>query len=410
MLAYLHTFHNGLKLIYHHSQGVITHCGLMIGAGSINEPPGKAGLAHFIEHMIFKGTGKRNAFHVLNRLEAVGGDLNAYTTKEETCVHASVMNMHFERAAELLFDIVFNPVFPEKEIRIEKDVVLDEISSCYDNPAEQIFDDFECMIFKNKPLGYPILGSRESIEGINRVDLLNFVRENYQPSNVVFSYVGELSFEKVCKIIEKLLPSGKHKKTVGRSSVYARTKGRHEVMERPYAHSHYIFGGRAYSLKSSKRFALFLINNILGGPGLSSRLNLNIREKYGYTYHIESGFHTFTDTGIFHIYFATENKHFEKCLKLVKKEIDRFKYEPLSEARLSSYKYQLKGQIAIAQESRAALMLNNARHILNYGKPLDVNDVLRRIDAVTVDDILEVSDEIFNFSNMSSMMYKQSGT
>lgn len=404
----MHVFPSGLQLVYHHSPGAISHCGIMIGAGSRHEPEGKSGLAHFIEHVIFKGTHKRNAYQVLNRLECVGGDLNAYTTKEETCVHASMLHLHFDRAVELLSDIVFNPSFPVKEVEVERGVVLDEINSYLDNPSEQIFDDFECMVFKGQAIGNPILGTIESVNSFRRNDLLRFTKANYKTDRMVFSYVGGLSFEVVKASVDQHMSlrrnseralSARRRPSTGKKAV--------RVLDRNTAHDHFICGVKAYGANSNKRFALFLLNNILGGPGMSSRLNMNIREKHGYTYHIESGYHTFSDTGLFHIYFATESAFFEKCHGLVRKELDRLMKDRISQSRMASYQYQLKGQIALGQENRAGYMLNNARNVMLYGKPLDLNQVMRKIDALKPSDLMEVANELFSDDRMSSLHYRQ---
>ncbi|MFN5325031.1 MAG: M16 family metallopeptidase [Bacteroidota bacterium] len=405
----LHVFPNGLKLVYHHSPGTVSHCGLMILAGGRNEPDGKVGLAHFIEHVIFKGTKKRNAFQVLNRLESVGGELNGYTTKEETCIHASMLHLHFERAVELIADIVLNPSFPDKEIAVEKGVVLDEINSYLDNPSEQIFEDFEAMVFKGHPVGNPILGTETSVRSFSRKDLLEFTKLNYISNRMVFSYVGALPLGLVVDVVESNFKvRGKDSKILKQAAGLRRLKPVNKVLQRPTAHDHFICGGRAYGSKSPKRFALFLLNNILGGPGMNSRLNLKIREKYGYTYQIESSYNTFSDCGIFSIYFATDPVFFSRCRDLVWKEVHELQRNRISKIKLHSYKYQLKGQIAIAQENRPGFMLNNARNVLLYGRPMDLVSVMKGIDGVTSNEIMDVANEIANTDQMSSLHYKSS--
>lgn len=404
----MHVFPSGLRLVYHPSQGAISHCGIMIGTGTRHEPSDKNGLAHFIEHVIFKGTRKRTAYQVLNRLESVGGDLNAYTTKEETCIHASLLHEHFERAVELLSDIVFNPSFPNKEVEVERGVVLDEINSYLDNPSEQIFDDFECMVFKGLPLGNPILGTADSVKSFHRNDLLKFTKANYTTDRMVFSYVGDLSFEEVKTCVARHMNA--HRKSGKEPASQKRNpsnKNVVRVINRHTAHDHFICGGKAYAANSNKRFGLFLLNNILGGPGMSSRLNMNIREKHGYTYHIESGYHTFSDTGLFHIYFATESGFFDKCHALVRKELDKLMRDRISSSRMAMYQYQLKGQIALGQENRAGYMLNNARNMMLYGKPMDLQQVMRKIDALTPSDLMEIANELFAADRLSALHYKR---
>ncbi|MBL0343569.1 MAG: insulinase family protein [Bacteroidetes bacterium] len=405
MKSLTHVLKNGIRMVYLENQSPVSHCGLMVGAGSRNEVQGKEGLAHFIEHVLFKGTKKRKAYQVLNRLEVVGGELNAYTTKEETCVHASFMPVHFERAVELIADIVFNSEFPEKEIEKEKEVVIDEINSYMDNPMEQIYDDFECLIFKGKPLGNPILGTHKSVKAYTRKDILRFMKENYINQNIVFSYTGDLSFQNVVAVVEKYFSSNGHSGKLVKSKTTSAV-GKSSVTEpKKTIQAHYIAGSLAYSSHSAKRFPLFLMNNILGGPGMNSRLNMNIREKYGFTYHIESAYVPFTDCGLFNIYLATERKFLEKSIKLVDKEFDKLKQNRIGSNQLERFKYQLKGQIAISQENKAGVMLNNAKSLLNYNKPLNIEEVFRKIDEVTSTQILEVANEVLNASQISSLLY-----
>jgi predicted Zn-dependent peptidase len=396
---------NNLRLAYIFSPGSISHCALMIGAGGRDEPENKPGLAHFLEHVMFKGTKNRNAYQVLNRLEVVGGELNAYTTKEETCIHASVLNEHFERAAELISDIVFHPTFPEKEIKKEKEVVLDEIHSYLDNPTEQIFDDFESMIFTGHPLGKPILGTESSVKSFTRRDVTGFVSENYLLSRMVFSYCGNLPLEKVEKMVKKYFSIGNNNSFKSSTIAPGKKTAKHLTENRNVSHAHLICGSKAYPLKSNKRFALYQLNNILGGPGMNSRLNMNIRERNGLTYHVESGYAPFKDTGLFHVYLASDTKHLNRCIDLVNKEFRKLKEEKISPAQMTRYKYQLKGQIAISQENRAGVMLNNAKSVLNYNKPLNITELFKKIDAVTPQEVMDVANEMLQEKKLSSLVY-----
>jgi len=399
---------NGVRIVYLHNPGPVSHCGLMIGAGSRDESSGKAGIAHFIEHVLFKGTKKRKAFQILNRLEIVGGELNAYTTKEETCVHASFLNEHFERATELIADIVFNSQFPDKEIEKEKEVVLDEIHSYMDNPMEQIYDDFECQIFKNHPLGNPVLGTESTVRSFTRKDIIRFVESQYIPDNMVFSYTGNIAFEDVYNAVKEHLSSKKsHAVRQGKKSRKIQ-KAVNITQEKPVMQAHFITGSIAYSYNSKKRFPLFLMNNILGGPGMNSRLNMNVRERHGYTYNIESAYIPYRDAGLFNIYLATEKKFLDKALHLVNIELKRLRVEKISSAQMNRFKTQLKGQIAIAQENKAGVMLNNAKSILNYNRPVQIDEVFRKIDEITSTDIMEVANEVLNPGVISSLLYKPS--
>jgi len=405
METILNTYSSGLRLVYQHSPAHVAHCGLMIGAGCRDESAGKEGLAHFIEHVLFKGTARRKAWQVLTRLESVGGELNAYTTREETCVHASCMNVHFERAVELMGDIVFNSVFPEKEIEKEKEVVLDEILSYLDSPMDQIYDDFECQVFKGHPLGNPILGSEISVKGFNRMDILKFVKQNYHSGNMVFSYSGSHSFHEVNKMVSTYLIRNKKQIVHQKKSVKRLRKTGQEKVILPLKQAHYITGCAAYSFRDKRRFPMFLLNNILGGPGMNSRLNMNIRERYGFTYNIESGYVPYRDAGIFTIYLATEQKHFAKTLTLVNAETRKLREVKISASQLSRHKEQIKGQIAISQENRSGVMLNNAKSVLNYGQPVNIESVFKQLDKVTALEIQDVANEILAPDALGSLLY-----
>jgi len=400
---------NGIRIVYMPGESPVSHCGLMVGAGSRDELPGKEGLAHFIEHLLFKGTEKRKAYQVLNRLEVVGGELNAFTTKEETCLHASFLTEHTERAMELLADVFFHSVFPEKEMEKEKEVILDEINSYQDNPMEQIYDDFESMVFRGQPLGNPILGTPASVKAFKRNDLIRFVKNKYLNSNMVFSYTGSLSFKDIKLICEKYFGNEGHRQRTEKEKPTKVLKSRNLVEARKTIQAHYISGSVAYSAHSPRRFPLFLMNNILGGPGMNSRLNMNIREKYGYTYQIESSYIPFSDCGLFTVYLATEKKFLEKSIRLVEAEFSKLKNIRIGAAQLERYKYQMKGQLAIAQENKAGVMINNAKSVLNYNNPLKISDVFSKIDAITPSQILDVSNEILNESKLSSLLYNPMG-
>ncbi|HEX5002856.1 MAG TPA: pitrilysin family protein [Bacteroidia bacterium] len=401
----LQTYSSGLKLIYQYSPAHVAHCGLMIGAGCREETTGKEGLAHFIEHVLFKGTLKRKAWQVLTRLESVGGELNAYTTREETCVHASFMNIHLERSVELIGDIVFNSIFPEKEIEKEKEVVLDEILSYLDSPMDQIYDDFECQVFKGHPLGNPILGSENSVKGFTRKDILAFVKKHYRSDNMVFSYLGSHSFQEVDSMVSNYLIRNSRKAIEPKKIVKRLQKISREKVILPLKQAHFITGCAAYSFRDKRRFPMFLLNNILGGPGMNSRLNMNIREKYGFTYNIESGYVPYRDAGIFTIYLATEQKHFDKTVTLVNAETRKLREVKISGIQLSRHKEQIKGQIAISQENRSGVMLNNAKSVLNYGQPVNIESVFKHLDNVTSSAIQDVANEILAPAALGSLLY-----
>jgi len=404
-----HILPNGLCILHEHvPQSLVVHCGLLIGAGTRDENNGQEGLAHFIEHCLFKGTRKRKSYHILNRLEVVGGELNAYTTKEETCLHASVIPGYFERAVELITDLAFHSIFPEKELEKEKDVIVDEISAYLDTPYEQIFDDFEGMVYQGHPLGHPILGRESSIRAFKRKDLVEFIRHNYSPTRMVFAVSGPMSFDEAVSCCERYLDMGrrstfKHvRKPVRRYSPVAITQ------KRNVSQAHYIAGRPSYGLRHPHRFAMVLLNNLLGGPGMNARLNLHIREKYGITYTIETGYHTYTDNGIFHLYFATDEKNVEKTLRLAEKEFSMLMDKPISDRQLKQYKEQLIGQIRLAQENRLSVLLSMAKSRLNLGRILPLEEITAAIQEVTPAVIRQVAADMLSVEGRTVLMYSPS--
>lgn len=401
----VHTLKNGLRVLYvYQPESHVTHCGLLLRAGTRDELKGKEGLAHFIEHSLFKGTKKRKSFHILNRLEVVGGELNAYTTKEETCLHASVMSNYFERAAELIADVAFHSVFPAKEIEKEKEVILDEIRAYQDTPYEQIFDDFEGQLFKGHTLGHPILGTESSLKSFVRKDLLDYVSKMYDPASMVFAVSTNLTAEKVLPVIERYYSVSK-KGGARKRQPFAGYKKVKDEHPRSVSQIHYITGRPAYALKDPRRYGLVLFNNLLGGPGMNSRLNLNIREKYGYTYTIESGYHTYTDTGIFHIYFATDSGHYAKTEKLLQKELAVVCDQKFSERQLKQYKEQLIGQIQLAQENRLSVLLSMAKSLLNLGHIVPLSEINEKIRSVSAVQLREIATDILNPRYRSTLIY-----
>ncbi len=397
---------NGVKVLYNHDDKcVVTHCALMLGSGTRDESTGKEGLAHFIEHTLFKGTKKRKAYHILNCLETVGGELNAYTTKEETCLHATVMNQDLERAAELISDIVFNANFPEKELQKEKDVVIDEIHAYEDTPYEQIYDDFETLVFKGHTLGHPILGTVESVQNFKRKDILEYIKRQYHDGEMIFAVGGGVGKEKVMQIAEKYFSKGSRKSISVKRKLFKANKSVHLSAVKNTNQIHYITGCPAFSLSDKNRYTLILLNNILGGPGMNSKLNLNIREKFGYTYTIESGYHAYSDTGLFHIYFATDKKNFSKVRQLLDKELLKLIEQPMSERQFAQYKKQLIGQIVISQENRLNLLLGMAKSMLYFNKTFSLKEVSANIENISLADFIKVAKSILNSKHHSSLTY-----
>lgn len=400
------TLRNGIRVIHKETKGSeVSHCGLLINAGSRDESRNEQGLAHFIEHTIFKGTKKRKAFHILNRLDAVGGELNAYTSKEVTCVYASFLNIHGERAIELLADITFSSTFPEKEIAKEKDVIIDEINSYLDNPYEKIYDDFEEQIFAPHPIGRNILGTIESLKNIKRQNLVDFVLNHYATNRMVFSFVGDISAQRLEQLVEKHFSPIPLNTSKFKRKPFNSYKPSQKSEKKNTYQAHQIIGNIAYARAHKNRTGLVLLNNLLGGPAMNSRLNLAIREKYGFTYNLESNYSAYTDTGIFSIYLGTDNQHLEKTTQLVIKELNKLKNIKLGTQQLHSAKMQLTGQIALAQESKAELMLAIGKSLLFHNRVESMPEIYAKIEALTAENLIAIANEVFDEKQLSSLTF-----
>jgi predicted Zn-dependent peptidase len=385
---------------------MITHCGLIINTGSRDEKESEHGIVHLIEHMLFKGTARRKAYHVLSCLDDLGGELNAYTTKEETAIHASVLNRDFEKAADIISDIVFSSVFPEKEIEKEKDVIIEEINSYLDNPAELIFDEFEELVFEGYPIGRNILGTPESVKYFTQDSLIRFVSERYNPEGMVFCSVGNIPDEKILHIFNKYfgsVPFGK-KGTRRREKINYKPASVTKIKDT--YQNHCIIGNIAYDLKDKRRIGMFLLNNILGGHGLNSRLNMSLREKSGLAYNIESGYNAYSDTGVFSIYFGTESKNLEKCVSMAGKELARLRNVTLGTMQISKAKNQIKGYLARGYENHESLMLSLGKSMLVFNSIDTLEELCSKIDKITSSQLLETANEIFEPSRLSMLIYK----
>ncbi len=406
MELFLHTLNNGIRLVHYRIHGIVAHCGLMINTGSRDESSSEHGIAHFIEHMLFKGTQKRKAYHILSRLEDVGGELNAYTTKEETAVHASFMSEHYERAIEIISDITFNSTYPFKEIEKEKEVVLEEINSYRDNPAELIFDDFEELILRNQPIGRNILGTIDTVKSFSREKIFSFIANNYSTDQMVFCSVGNISNEKIIKlfnryfltITEKIIPSKTKNSWHYEPSSVTKKMDTYQ--------NHCIIGNVAYDLKDNRRMGMFLLNNILGGQGLNSRLNLSLREKNGFAYNVESSYNPYCDTGVFSIYFGTDSHNLGKSISIAEAELNKLRTVRLGTIQLSKAKNQIKGYLARGYENHESLMLSLGKSLLVFNKIDSIEDICRKIDNVTSSEILEIANDIFDRTKLSTLIYK----
>ena len=402
-----HKLSNGLRIIHRPFPSQISYCGLAINTGTRDEYPEEFGMAHFVEHMLFKGTRKRKAHHIAGRMENVGGELNAYTTKEETFIYATFLSEYFERATELLSDVVLHSTFPEHQIEKEKEVILDEINSYIDSPSELIFDDFENLLFPNHEIGHYILGTPQSLLTFNREMVEKFVTRQYTPANMIFFSFGKTPFSKVARMAEKyfnfsasehLLPKKREK------PVNTLTK-KHQLGKET-AQTHVVLGTRALDMFHPDRYALFLLNHILGGGAINSRLNNSLREKNGLVYTVESNLGLYTDTGVFAIYFACDHKYLERCLKLIEKEFQKLRRTPLSPAQLAVAKRQYKGQLGIASENNEFMALGMAKSYLHSNKSMSLEDIFAKIDAVSSEQMSEMANKFLFSDTLSQIIYQ----
>lgn len=436
-----YTLDNGLRIIHLPSDSQVVYCGYQINAGTRNEEPGEEGLAHFCEHVTFKGTERRKAWHILNCLESVGGDLNAYTNKEGTVYYSAILKEHIARAVDLLSDIVFHSVYPQAEIDKEVEVICDEIESYNDSPAELIYDEFENILFKGSPLGHNILGTAEQVRAFKTEDALRFTRKLYRPDNAIFFAYGDIDFKKLVKLIRKALAdddSGKlaeeklpqisqitqisgdensitteksvsSVKSVGPKnypSVGEEIAGQTIVMQKNTHQAHVMIGTRAYDVNDDRRMPLYLLNNMLGGPGMNAKLNLALREHNGLVYTVESTMVAYGDTGTWSIYFGCDEHDVKRCLRLVRKELDKFMQKPLSDAQLKAAKKQIKGQIGVACDNRENFALDFGKSFLHYGWEKNVDRLYEQVDAITAAQIQAVAQELFDKDRLTTLIFK----
>ena len=401
-----YTLPNGLRIIHEPTLSKVSYCGFAIDAGTRDEAENEQGMAHFVEHLIFKGTEKRKAWHILNRMENVGGDLNAYTNKEETVVYAAFLTEHLERALELLGDIVFHSTFPQHEIEKETEVIIDEIQSYEDNPSELIFDDFEDMIFRNHPLGRNILGKPDLLRSFRTEDVLSFTRRFYQPGNMVFFVQGQYDFKKIVRLAEKHLADVPAVTVDNQRVTPPLYVPERLVVPKDTHQAHVMIGSRGYNAYDDKRTALYLLNNILGGPGMNSKLNVSLRERRGLVYNVESNLTSYTDTGAFCIYFGTDIEDMDTCLKLTYKELKRMRDVKMTSSQLAAAKKQLIGQIGVASDNFENNALGMAKTYLHYHKYESSEVVFKRIETLTAEQLMEVANEMFAEEYLSTLIYK----
>lgn len=400
-----YTLPNGLRMIHMPAQSPVAYCGYAVNAGARDEEPQEHGLAHFVEHMIFKGTEHHKANYILNRIESVGGELNAYTTKEETFVYSIFMKEHFLRAFDLLTDLVFYSSFPEIEIEKEKDVILDEISSYEDSPSELIFDDFENLLYKEHALGHNILGEEETLERFSTTTGKSFMNRYYTPGNMVFFSMGDIPFNKIVKWAESLFstlpahssPQKRKAPTLSSASSLTMSKETHQA--------HVMIGSHAFSMFDEKRIPMFLLNNIIGGPGMNNRLNVSLREHNGLVYSVESNITSYTDTGLFSIYFGTDPKNKEKAIRLVHREIEKLHETKLTEKQLTAAKKQALGQLGVSIDNREGLFLNIGKSFLHYNFFASMEEVFNQINDITAEGILDIAQTVLAPDKLFMLSY-----
>ena len=410
------TLDNGLRMIHLPSASQVVWCGYEIAAGSRDELPGEEGLAHFCEHMTFKGTERRSALQVINALESVGGELNAFTNKENTVFYAAVTKEHFAKAVELLTDIVFHSQYPQQEIDKEVEVICDEIESYNDSPAELIYDEFENLLFEGHPLGHNILGKAELLRTFTTADALRFTRRHYRPDNAVFFVYGDIDFKRLCdkftvyslRFTDEYTIDGKNGGLASISSVNCQlsTVNKTITLDHNTHQAHVMIGTQAYRYEDPRRMTLYLLNNILGGPGMNARLNLSLRERHGLVYTVESSMASYSDTGVWSVYFGCDHHDITRCQRLVRRELDRVMLRPLSALQLSAAKKQLKGQLAIACDNREQFALDFGRSYLHHGHERDIEALFQRIDGVTAEDIQQVANELFPTGHLTTLVIR----
>ena len=413
------TLKNGLRIIHLPSSSQVVYCGYDIAAGTRNELPGEEGLAHFCEHISFKGTARRNALQIINAIEGLGGELNAFTNKEDTVYYAAISKEHFYQVVDVLTDIVFHSQYPQHEIDKEVEVICDEIESYNDSPAELIYDEFENLLFKGHPLGHNILGKAEQLRTYTTADALHFVQRNYRPEQMVFFVYGDIDFKRLISSPKFMdVPSGKAERgEIKRglnemidppicSDPQPPSLGGTYTIEKSTHQAHVMMGCQAYAYNDPRRMALYLLNNILGGPGMNARLNLSLRERHGLVYTVESTMVTYGDTGIWSIYFGCDHHDVNRCRRLVRHELDRLMQKPLSQRQLMMAKLQLKGQLAIACDNREQFALDFGRCYLHHGYERDIETLYRRIDALTAEELQSVACELFAPDHMTTLIIK----
>ncbi len=403
---HLHTLANGIRVLHKEVKNTrIIHCGIMLDTGSRDEAPGQQGIAHFWEHMAFKGTKKRNAYHIIDSLESVGGELNAYTTKEKICFYAAVLDKHTDRTFDVIADITFNSTFPEKQIEKERGVILEEMAMYYDSPEDAIQDDFDELVFEGHPLGKNILGTDHSVKTCRQEDFKEFLHQNLNSDKIVFTSVGNMPFKKVLDLVKKKL-EGIERYTSNRKRIgFVNYRPKQKEVRRAITQAQCAVGCTAFPLHDQRRLPFFMLMNILGGPGMNSRLNMALREKHGLVYTVDAGYTPFTDTGSMGIFFGTEPKKIDKSLKLVLKELKKLREDKLGTMQLQKAKEQLIGQLAMSEENNSSLMLMMGKSILDLNNIQTLEEIFNRIKKITSTDLRDIANQTLEEKNLSILTF-----
>ena len=397
---------NGIRLIHQEANSPVSHFGVLINTGSRDEEADEQGIAHFIEHVIFKGTQSRRAFHILNRIEDVGGELNAYTTKEETAVFSTFLSQYYQRSMELISDILINSIFPARELEREKEVIIEEINSYKDNPSELIFDEFEEILFNDHAIARNILGTPELLKTFSKSSILKFMDENYHTDQIVLSSVGKIPMARFIYLAEKYFGGIPEKvRTKKRSDIY-NYQPEMRIVQKDTFQAHCIIGNLAPDVFSQKRMQMILLNNIMGGPSMNSRLNMVLRERNGMAYNVESGYTSYFDTGSFTVYFGTDKENMNHALRLVNREFRKIKEQSLGILQLSRAKRQMIGQLAISTENREDLMLSLGKSLLFFNRVDTIEMIFERIEKIDSSDILQIANEVFDEPQSSILIYQ----
>jgi predicted Zn-dependent peptidase len=401
----IHTLSNGIRVVHHRvTTSKIVHCGIMLDVGSRDETLENQGIAHFWEHMAFKGTHKRKAFHIINRLETVGGELNAFTDKEKICFFAALRDEYFERALELLADITFNPVFPKNQLERERKVILEEMSMYFDDPDGALQDEFDALLFPRHSMGMNILGREDTVNNFSRRHFQEFIAKNMDTSRIIFSCVGNVSWKQVVELAEKHLGKVRPRHSRIKRKPFKNFDAREKIIQRPVTQGRCAIGRTAFGIHDNRRGLFYFLNNVLGGPGMNSRLNLALREKHGIVYSVGSQFTPFSDTGIFSVMFGTDPLQMEKAIEMVKREMRKMTEVPMGHRQLSTAKEQFMGQIAMSEENNGGFMMMMARSLLDIGTVPSLDELFNTVKRAKASDVRKLAEEMFDEKKMSTLI------